>query len=141
MSELPSDEKAPVARPDSETRTRQKVILWTAAAVVILFWDDILNLALHALHILLEYVELATEEAIIHTFHVEEHEGQMYTAWLGLAAFLILSYWAYTAIRRKLKSKFRSWAYFRSWVKIHSKEHWLSLVLIITLYLAYLFLL
>ena len=137
MSEAPS-EKESADRPDSDTSLRQKVILWTLAALIIMFWDDLLGFLLHALHILLEYLELATEEIIIHLFHVEEHEGQMYTAWLGLTAFVVLSAWTYRTVRRKFKARFRSWAYFRSWIKVYSQEHRLSLLLITLFYTAYL---
>ena len=62
----------------------------------------------------------------------------MYTAWLGLIAFVTLITWIYITIRRKIQIKFRSWAYFRSWVKIHAREHWVSLTAISVFYLTYL---
>lgn len=138
MSDAPTDHPATVQVPDEKTRFRQKIVLWLVAAIIFLFWDHILEVTLHVLHILLEYLELGTEELLIHLFHLEEHEGQMFTAWLGLISFVGLITWLYVSIRRKLKAKFRSWAYFRSWTKIYAREHWLSLTLITTLYLAYL---
>jgi hypothetical protein len=141
MSDAPTDHPARVQVPDEKTRFRQKIVLWLVAAIIFLFWDHILEVTLHVLHILLEYLELGTEELLIHLFHLEEHEGQMFTAWLGLISFVGLITWLYVTIRRKLKAKFRSWAYFRSWTKIYAREHWLSLTLIATLYLAYLILL
>ena len=141
MSEVPTNEQQGVPLPDSATRSRQKYAIWTLSALLLLFWDDVLSITLHVLHILLEYLELATEEILIHAFHLEEHEGQMFTAWLGLAAFIALTTWLYIAIRRKIRRTFRSWAYFRSWIKVHAREHWISLLLISFIYLAYLFLL
>ena len=139
MSEAPTNDHPSVPVPDSKTRARQKYLIWTVAALIMLFWDDVLGITLHVLHILLEYLELVTEELLIHLFHLEEHEGQMYTAWPGLIAFLALSTWLYVTIRRKIRNTFRSWSYFRSWVKIHAIEHWMSLTTIAVLYLVYLF--
>jgi len=139
MSEAPSDDQQGIQAPDSVTRSRQKYVIWTLAVLIFFFWDDVIGITLHVLHILLEYVELITEELLIHLFHLEEHEGQMFTAWLGLAAFLSLITWLYVTVRRKIRRTFRSWAYFRSWVKIHAREHWISLTAISLFYLIYLF--
>jgi len=139
MSEAPSDDQQGIQAPDSVTRSRQKYVIWTLAVLIFFFWDDVIGITLHLLHILLEYVELITEELLIHLFHLEEHEGQMFTAWLGLAAFLSLITWLYVTVRRKIRRTFRSWAYFRSWVKIHAREHWISLTAISLFYLIYLF--
>lgn len=141
MSEAPTNDPHAVPAPDPATRSRQKYVLWTLALLILLFWDDVLGITLHVLHILLEYLELVTEELLIHLFHLEEHDGQMFTAWIGLAAFLSLTSWLYITIRRKIKNTFRSWSYFRSWVKIYAQEHWISLAAITVLYLSYLFLL
>jgi hypothetical protein len=139
MSEAPSDDQQGIQAPDSVTRSRQKYVIWTLAVLIFFFWDDVIGITLHLLHILLEYVELITEELLIHLFNLEEHEGQMFTAWLGLAAFLSLITWLYVTVRRKIRRTFRSWAYFRSWVKIHAREHWISLTAISLFYLIYLF--
>jgi uncharacterized membrane protein YhaH (DUF805 family) len=139
MSEAPTNDRQGVPLPDPATRSRQKYLIWTLAVLIFLFWDDVLSITLHVLHILLEYLELVTEELLIHLFHLEEHEGQMFTAWLGLIAFLSLSTWLYVTVRRKIRSTFRSWAYFRSWIKIHAREHWMSLTSIALFYLFYLF--
>lgn len=139
MSEAPSDDQQGIQAPDSVTRSRQKYVIWTLAVLIFFFWDDVIGITLHVLHILLEYVELITEELLIHLFHLEEHEGQMFTAWLGLAAFISLITWLYVTVRRKIRRTFRSWAYFRSWVKIHAREHWISLTAISLFYLIYLF--
>jgi hypothetical protein len=140
MSDVTTDDHHQAAIPDEKTRFRQKVVMWLIAAIVLLFWHEILEITLHVLHILLEYLELGTEELLIHLFHLEEHEGQMYTAWLGLSAFVALITWSYVSIRRRIRAKFRSWAYFKSWTKIYLREHWLSLTLISSVYFAYLFL-
>lgn len=139
MSEAPTNDPQSVPVPDSVTRSRQKYVIWTLAVLAFLFWDDVLSITLHVLHILLEYLELVTEELLIHLFHLEEHEGQMLTAWLGLTAFAMISTWLYITIRRKIRRQFRSWAYFRSWVKVHAREHWISLTVIGLFYLFYLF--
>ncbi|MEN9681859.1 MAG: hypothetical protein RLZZ627_1752 [Pseudomonadota bacterium] len=139
MSEAPTNDQQGVPVPDSVTRSRQKYMIWTLAVLIFLFWDDVLSITLHVLHILLEYLELVTEELLIQLFHLEEHDGQMYTAWLGLIAFVTISTWLYITIRRKIRAKFRSWAYFRSWVKIHAREHWISLTAITVFYVMYLF--
>lgn len=139
MSEAPSNDQHDVPVLDSATRFRQKYLIWALAILILLFWDDVLGITLHILHILLEYLELVTEELLIHLFHLEEHEGQMYTAWLGLIAFLSLSTWLYVAVRRKIRKTFRSWAYFRSWIKVHAREHWMTLAAITLLYIFYLF--
>jgi hypothetical protein len=139
MSEAPTNDPQGVPVPDSVTRSRQKYVIWTLAVLFFLFWDDVLSIALHVLHILLEYLELVTEEILIKLFHLEEHDGQMLTAWLGLLAFAMISTWLYITVRRKIRMKFRSWAYFRSWVKVHAREHWISLAAICLFYLVYLF--
>lgn len=138
MSEAPTNDQQDVPVPNPANRSRQKYAIWILAALIMLFWDDVLSLTLHVLHILLEYLELVTEELLIHLFHLEEHEGQMYTAWLGLIAFVTLITWLYIAIRRRIRKTFRSWSYFRSWVKVHAQEHWISLTLISLIYLIYL---
>ena len=81
MSDAPTDHPATVQVADEKTRFRQKIVLWLVATIIFLFWDHILEVTLHVLHILLEYLELGTEELLIHLFHLEEHEGQMFTAW------------------------------------------------------------
>lgn len=141
---MPSEDKIKI--PDSDDRFRQRVVLWTLALLTFLFWDVVWGLILSAFHlllelfhILLEYLELAVEEALMHLFHLEEHTSQMVTAWIGLLTLIGLLYWLYRILRRFVSRNFRSWAYVRSWTKVHAQEHWLTLTVIGTLYLSYLF--
>ena len=139
MSQHPSAEgETPPGVPDPESRFRQKVVIWVLALILFLYWEPILHLLLELLHIVLEYAELGVEELLMHVFHLEEHDGQMVTAWIGLASFLSLAVWAYVATVRKIRRTFRSWSYFRSWLKVYFQEHWLSLSLILGGYIAYL---
>lgn len=141
MSQQPlAEEEESPRKTDPETRLRQKIVLWVLALIFFLYWEPILHLLLELLHILLEYAELGVEELLMHVFHLEEHDGQMVTAWIGLSSFIGIAVWAYLAIVRKIRKTFRSWAFFRSWLKIYVQEHWLSLSLIIGGYLAYLLL-
>lgn len=133
-SSLPDDSVPSV---DPRSRLRQKVVLWTLAGVIFLFWDNLLHLLLELLHIILEYAELGTESLLMALFPLDEHDGQMVTAWIGLAAFTGLLAWAYLSISKKIRNTFRSWAYFRSWLKVYCQDHWVSMALMAGLYLAY----
>lgn len=42
-------------------RLKRKILLWLGLFMLFQFWDSLLGMALHALHILIEYLELALE--------------------------------------------------------------------------------
>lgn len=145
MADKTSEER--VKNPDRDDRFRQQWVLWTLALLGFLFWDtlwgllgSLFHLLLELFHILLEYLELLVEELLMEAFHLEEHDSQMATAWLGLGTLVVLLVWGYRLAVRQIRRRLRSWAYVRSWIKIHAQEHWLTLTVITGAYLAYLFL-
>jgi len=136
-----------VKSPDRDDRFRQQLVIWTLALLGVLFWftlwgllGSLFHLLLELFHILLEYLELFVEEMLMEAFHLEEHDSQMATAWLGLVSLVVLLVWGYRLLARQIRRRFRSWAYVRSWLKIHAQEHWLTLSVITAAYLTYLFL-
>lgn len=134
-----SDEKPPQV--GTLTRYERKAVIWTLLMLLLFFWDTVLDVALHALHVTLEYLELALETLIEELFHVDTHAAQMYTAWTGLLALTALGVGFYFWARNMIREKFRSRAYFRSWLKIHFQENWLPISLVTLLWFSWNFLL
>jgi hypothetical protein len=134
----PSNSNPSALRPWS--KLRKKAVIWTAIALVILFWDEAFEITVHVLHIIIEYLELAIEDLILFIFPVEEHESQMFTAWIGFGSFIALGAIGYLRVMRWIRREFRTWAYFWSWIKIHFQENWIPVSLIILLYFGTLFL-
>jgi hypothetical protein len=138
-------EEAPPSTPNSSasgslSKMRRKAVIWISIALVILFWDEVFEITVHVLHIIIEYLELAIEELILLIFHVEEHESQMFTAWIGLGAFIALGVIGYLKVVRFIHREFRSWGYFWIWIKVHFQENWIPVSLILLVYFASLFL-
>ena len=97
--EAPPSNQNPSAS-GSLSKMRRKAVIWISIALVILFWDEVFEITVHVLHIIIEYLELAIEELIILIFHVEEHESQMFTAWIGLGSFIALGVIGYLRLVR-----------------------------------------
>jgi hypothetical protein len=109
---------------------KRKILLWLGLFMLFQFWDSLLGLALHALHILIEYLELTLEHLLEILFHLEGHDGQMATAWIGSLLILALLYRSSTRALRAFKARFRSRGYFLAWLKVHAQENWLFLSLL-----------
>jgi len=76
--------------------------------IVVEVLHHILELMLHAVLIVLEYLELFTEETLEVALEIAPREAQTLTAWLGLGLFLIVL----TLLVRKtidLYQAFREW--------------------------------
>ena len=109
---------------------KRKILLWLGLFMLFQFWDSLLGVALHALHILIEYLELTLEHLLEILFHLEGHDGQMATAWIGSLLILALLYRSSTRALRAFKARFRSRGYFLAWLKVHAQENWLFLSLL-----------
>lgn len=105
---------------------------WRSPAVlgsllVLGFWfqgDAILGFILHLLHVLVEILELGLEHLLESLFHLEGHDAQVWTAWIGLGAFSVLIYLGYREVRRRLAEKFRSRGDFVRWTRDLVMTHW-----------------
>lgn len=124
---------ASVARP---RRGRREFYIWSFWFLILMFWDSLLDLLLHGLHIVIEFLELGLEEFLELAFHLEGHEAQMFTAWTGLAAFMGLGVFVYLKVVRLIRSRFRSWAYFRFGLVQWLRDNWLPLSFLSSVYLA-----
>ena len=111
-------------------RLKRKVLLWLGLFMLFQFWDSLLDVMLHALHLLIEYLELALEHLLEILFHLEGHDGQMATAWIGSILIIAFLYRMITRTMRAVKTRFRSRGYFLAWVKVHAVENWLFLSLL-----------
>ena len=109
---------------------KRKILLWLGLFMLFQFWDSLLGVALHALHILIEYLELTLEHLLEILFHLEGHDGQMATAWIGSLLIIAFLYRASTRALRAFKARFRSRGYFLAWLKVHAQENWLFLSLL-----------
>ena len=111
-------------------RLKRKILLWLGLFMLFQFWDSLLGFILHALHILIEYLELALEHLLEILFHLEGHDGQMATAWIGSLLIIAFLYRLITGSLGAFRARFRSRGYFLSWVKVHALENWLFLSLL-----------
>lgn len=111
-------------------RLKRKMLLWLGLFMLFQIWDSLLGLILHALHILIEYLELALEHLLEILFHLEGHDGQMATAWIGSLLIIAFLYRLITRSLRALKARFRSRGYFFVWLKVHALENWVFLSLL-----------
>lgn len=109
---------------------KRKILLWLGLFMLFQFWDSLLGVALHALHILIEYLELTLEHLLEILFHLEGHDGQMATAWIGSLLIIAFLYRSSTRALRAFKARFRSRGYFLAWLKVHAQENWLFLSLL-----------
>lgn len=123
---------APVAR----ARRGHDLYIWGFGFLILVFWDSLLDLLLHGLHIVIEFLELGLEELLELVFHLEGHEAQMFTAWTGFAAFLGLGIFVYLKLVRFIRSRFRSWNHLRFGLTQWVRHNWLPLSLLISAYLA-----
>lgn len=118
-------------------KTQIRRSAWAAAALIALlvFGDAMLGLVLHLLFYVIEFLELGLEHLLEALFHLEGHEAQMFTAWIGAAAFLALGSYVYVWGARSLRSRFQSWSSFVSWMKSMGEENWgvLSVLAVIIL--------
>jgi hypothetical protein len=113
--------------------------------IVVEIMHHILELALHAVLIVLEYLELFTEEMLEAALEIAPREAQTLTAWLGLGLFLIIL----TLIVRKLLDVYQG---FREWFgpwwqeqkaylkELYARLGWPVVGLVILLVAGYLFL-
>jgi hypothetical protein len=127
-------EHASIALSEGQNMMKAQVrrTAWTAAtlAVVLAFWDAILGFVLHLIFYVIEFLELGLEHFLEMLFHLERHEAQMFTAWIGAASFVALGGYVYVWVARSLQSRFQSWSSFFSWMKGKAQENWWVLSLL-----------
>jgi hypothetical protein len=126
----PITDNQPTIPQRSHARLKRKILLWLGLYMLFQFWDSLLGVILHALHILIEYLELALEHLLEILFHLEGHDGQMATAWIGSLLIIAFLYRLITRTLRAFKARFRSRGYFFAWLKVHALENWLFLSLL-----------
>ena len=95
--------------------------------LLLFFWDAILGGVLHLLLYLIEYLELGLEDTLELLFHLEVHDAQILTAWIGFAAFATLGGYLYLWASRSLRSRFQTWPAFFAWTKSKMQANWLVL--------------
>ena len=101
-----------------------------------LLWQSLLPYVLHAIIYLLEILEWLVDEILELVFHLEGYTAQMFTAWIGLTAFIAVSAWTYRKIHTRFKRRFHDWHGLRQWFRGWLKRHWASLALLISAFLA-----
>lgn len=121
---------------DRSRRGFRRFYLWGLWLLILIFWAPLLELLLHGLDIVVEFLELGVEDLLEMAFHLEAHEAQMFTAWTGLAAFTVLAVFGYLRVSRFIRARFRSWSYCRFRLMQWSRENWLPLTLVTSVYLA-----
>ena len=117
------------------TSRKHTLMALGAFLIFIMFWDSILGIVTHGFLYVLEYLELFTEELLELVFHLEGHTAQIFTAWIGFAAFSALLTWGYLSLRRAFIRRFRDRQYFKLWLRHWAKEHWIWIALSVILYL------
>lgn len=96
------------------------------AAVLVLFWDSLLPLLGHGLHVLVEVVELALEHALEKLFGLSPRQAQTVLAWSALGLVLYGAAWAllkaHAAALRTFAALKERWAAFiadeAAWFKL-----------------------
>lgn len=124
---------------DTVNRSRRflrRFYIWSLWLLILIFWEPLLELMLHGLDIVIEFLELGVEDLLEMAFHLEGHSAQMYTAWTGLAAFTALAVFGYLWASRFIRARFRSWFYCRFRLMEWLRENWLPLTLLTSAYLA-----
>jgi uncharacterized membrane protein YhaH (DUF805 family) len=102
-----------------------KPVLFTAGALGLWhFGDVLLGTLLHALHVVIEVLEMGLEHLLEALFHLEGHDAQMATAWIGLALILILVTYTVKRLRQAWRSRFPSWQQFFEAVGTWTRSHW-----------------
>lgn len=102
-----------------------KPVLFTAGALGLWhFGDVLLGTLLHALHVVIEVLEMGLEHFLEALFHLEGHDAQMATAWIGLALILILVTYIGKRLRQAWRSRFPSWQQFFEAVGTWARSHW-----------------
>ncbi len=122
----------PSATRDNPPPQARQRPLWRSPSVVgsllvLAFWfqgDAILGFTLHLLHVLIEILELGLEHLLESLFHLEGHDAQLCTAWIGLGAFMLLIFLVYRQVRRRLAEKFQSRGDFVQWTRDLALSHW-----------------
>ena len=102
-----------------------KPVLFTAGALGLWhFGDVLLGTLLHALHVVIEVLEMGLEHLLEALFHLEGHDAQMATAWIGLVLILILVTYIGKRLRQAWRSRFPSWQQFFQAVGTWARSHW-----------------
>ena len=102
-----------------------KPVLFTAGALGLWhFGDVLLGTLLHALHVVIEVLEMGLEHLLEALFHLEGHDAQMAMAWIGLALILILVTYIGKRLRQAWRSHFPSWQQFFEAVGTWARSHW-----------------
>ncbi len=115
-----------------------------SSALVLVLWcygDVLLGVALHALYLVIEILELGLEHLLEKLFQLHGHTAQMWTAWIGLGLLLTLGLYAYRRVRRVLTARCPAWPQVRQYAGRWVMAHWdqvsfpvLTLVLSVVLF-------
>ncbi len=111
---------------------------WIGSGLFLLFmvWDTLIGFVLHLLFYVIEFLELWLEGSLELLFQMEGHEAQMFTAWIGLACFLVLGGYGYAMLKRSLRKRFRSWSSVQAWFGQQFRNNWVVFTLLAAGYLA-----
>jgi len=102
-----------------------KPVLFTAGALGLWhFGDVLLGTLLHGLYIAIEVLEMGLEHLLEALFHLEGHDAQMATAWIGLALIVTLMFFIGKRLRQAWCNRFPSWQHFFEAVGIWTRLHW-----------------
>ena len=102
-----------------------KPVLFTLGALSLWhFGDVLLGTLLHALHVVIEVLEMGLEHLLEALFHLEGHDAQMATAWIGLALILTLIAFIGNRLRRAWRSRFQSWQHVFESAGHWARSHW-----------------
>lgn len=102
-----------------------KPVLFTVGTLG--FWhfgDVLIGTLLHALHVVIEVLEMGLEHLLEALFHLEGHDAQMATAWIGLALTLTLIAFIGNRLRRAWRSRFQSWQHVFESAGHWARSHW-----------------
>jgi len=84
-------------------------LILSALVLVLWFsWRAILGFTLHVLLIVAEVLELSLDHLLENVLHLEGHSAQMYTAWIGVGAFIALTTYSYPHTRRSFFTNFQT---------------------------------
>ena len=102
-----------------------KPMLFTLGALGLWhFGDVLLGTFLHALHVVIEVLEMGLEHLLEALFHLKGHDAQMATAWIGLGLILTLIAFIGNRLRRAWRRRFQSWQHVFESAGHWARSHW-----------------
>lgn len=119
----PHESGAPIS-----ASTRRSHLMLSLVAILVLFWQSLLPFVLHAFVYALEIIEQVTD-VILESLGIEDYTAQLITAWMGLAAFILLTAWIYRKISRR-------WGSLKVWLWVSLQRHWVSCTVLLSAFIA-----